>query len=94
MAIRQRKVTPSPTGEPKRKRKPSIPWSNLISRTGISRKTSLSEMPLVLTPVEAAAWLGLGRDGAYQFARQYGKRVAGRLHVPRRILERLAEGGT
>jgi hypothetical protein len=57
----------------------------------ITRLTPLSALPELLTPSEAAAWLGLGRDAGYQLARDRGVRV-GRYLRARRVLEELVRG--
>lgn len=41
----------------------------------------------MLTPAEAAAWLGLVRDAGYELARARGVRIGRYLRVPRTVLE-------
>ncbi|OGL26555.1 MAG: hypothetical protein A3G44_15610 [Candidatus Rokubacteria bacterium RIFCSPLOWO2_12_FULL_73_47] len=61
----------------------------------ITRRTPLAELPELLTIDEAAAWLRLGRNGAYELVRRgeiKSVRLGRLLRVPRAALEELAGG--
>jgi Helix-turn-helix domain len=60
--------------------------------TAITRTTPLSELPELLTVNEAASWLRVGRDAAYQLAANRGIRIGRYLRVPRRVIEEMVRG--
>jgi hypothetical protein len=59
--------------------------------TAITRTTPLPELPEMLTVDEVRAWLGLGRDAAYQWSAEHGRRIGRLWTVPRRVLEEMTK---
>jgi len=60
----------------------------------ITRRTPLAELPQMLTIDEAAAWLRLGRNGAYELIRRgeiKSVRLGRLIRVPREALEALGK---
>ena len=53
----------------------------------INRRTSIDDLPELLSVPEFQAFAGVGRTAAYEFARVHGIRIGGKLmRIPRRAI--------
>jgi hypothetical protein len=71
---------------PRRSRKPPRSWREQLADTGITPATPIEQLPGMLLTAEVAAWLRLGRDEAYLFAQQHGRRISRQFRIPRGAL--------